>query len=78
MRAWILAVALALPVSGQQRAGSAQVDITPQGPTRLSGYGSRRAETAIVAQPLKATALAVGEPPVVVIAVDNCGVSAAV
>ncbi|MFO0981587.1 MAG: neutral/alkaline non-lysosomal ceramidase N-terminal domain-containing protein [Planctomycetota bacterium] len=58
-------------------AGVARVDITPDLPIRLSGYGSRRAEATRVAQHLFARALALRherDPPVLVIAVDACGV----
>jgi len=55
----------------------AAVDITPDYPVRLSGYGSRREETATVAQRLSAKALAIGrddEGPAVLVTVDNMGV----
>jgi sugar lactone lactonase YvrE len=57
--------------------GAAAVDITPDYPVRLSGYGSRREETAVVAQRLSAKALAIGgdeEGPAVIVTVDNMGV----
>jgi hypothetical protein len=55
-------------------AGVARIDITPKYPVRLSGYGSRRAESSGVAQPISAKALALGEEPVVILTVDNLGV----
>lgn len=61
--------------------GVARVDITPDYAIRLSGYGSRRAESEGVAQRIWAKALAIGsddEGPAVLITVDNCGVSAAI
>ena len=58
-------------------AGAAKVDITPDYPVRLSGYGSRRTEFEGVEQHIfaKALALRVGDGALaVVITVDNCGV----
>ncbi len=58
-------------------AGAAKVDITPDYPVRLSGYGSRKTEFEGVEQRIfaKALALRAGDGPVaVVITVDNCGV----
>src|ERR1051326_4790441 len=73
-----VALVLLLPplVAAQELvpAGVAKIDITPKYPVRLSGYGSRRAESAGVAQPIGAKALAIGEAPVVVLTVDNLGV----
>jgi len=57
--------------------GVAAVDITPNYPVRLSGYGNRREETATVVQQLSAKALAIGgdqEGPAVIVTVDNMGV----
>ncbi len=56
--------------------GVAQVDITPDYPIRLSGYGSRRTESEGIIQRIWAKALAIGsetEEPVVVVTVENCG-----
>lgn len=56
--------------------GVAQVDITPDYPIRLSGYGSRRTESEGIIQRLWAKALAIGTEtaePVVVVTVENCG-----
>lgn len=58
-------------------AGAAKVDITPEYPVRLAGYGSRNTESEGVAQRIfaKALALRVGDGPVaVLITVDNCAV----
>jgi neutral ceramidase len=58
--------------------GVATVDITPDGPIRLNGYGNRKAESTGVASRLKARALAIGgddQGPAVLLAVDNCGVT---
>jgi neutral ceramidase len=57
--------------------GVAQVDITPDTPIRLNGYGNRKTESEGVEQRLKAKALAIGDDtsrPVVLVTVDNCGV----
>ena len=56
--------------------GVAEVDITPDYPIRLSGYGSRREESDGIIQPIWAKALAIGddtEDPVVLVTVENCG-----
>ena len=58
-------------------AGAAKVDITPDYPVRLSGYGSRKTEFEGVEQHIfaKALALRAGDGPMaVVLTVDNCGV----
>ncbi|MEW6302268.1 MAG: neutral/alkaline non-lysosomal ceramidase N-terminal domain-containing protein [Verrucomicrobiota bacterium] len=63
----------------QYLAGVARVDITPDYPVRLSGYGNRRAESDGIAQRIWAKALALGsdvEGPAILITVDNLGVSA--
>jgi putative membrane-bound dehydrogenase-like protein len=57
--------------------GVARVDITPDYPVRLNGFGFRRTESEGVRQQIWAKALAFGtdaEHPAVVIAVDNLGV----
>lgn len=59
------------------RAGAADVDITPDYPVRLSGYGSRTSEYEKIAQRLHANALVIqwaDEPPACIVTVDNCGV----
>src|SRR5688572_21329913 len=57
--------------------GVASVDITPDYPIRLSGFGFRRTESEGVTQRIWAKALAIGqEQPVLILTVDNCGVSA--
>ena len=56
--------------------GVSEVDVTPDYPVRLSGYGARRDETAKCKSPLYARALAIGaERPVLMLALDNCGVT---
>lgn len=78
--AWVLLAACAVaPAAAQEEAtplGTAEVDITPSYPVRLNGYGNRKTESEGVANRLKAKALAIGEPAVVLVAVDNCGVPA--
>ena len=55
--------------------GVAAVDITPNYPVRLGGFGFRREESEGVTERIWAKALAIGsESPAVVLAVDNCGV----
>ena len=59
--------------------GVAKVDITPDYPVRLSGYGNRRAEHEGVEQHIYAKALAIGgdaDGPAILLTVDNCGVPA--
>ena len=66
------------PTSSSTRlVGVAEVDITPNYPVRLNGYGGRRTEFEGVEQRIRAKALAIGdvsEKPAVLITVDNCGV----
>ena len=60
--------------------GVARVDVTPDGPIRLTGYASRKTESEGVAQHLWVKALAIGGDaetgPAVLMTVDNCGVPA--
>jgi len=61
--------------------GVARIDVTPDYPIRLTGYAARKTESEGVEQRLWAKALAVGsdaDGPAILIAVDNCGVSALV
>ncbi len=61
--------------------GVAKVDITPDYPVRLSGYGSRRMEHEGIEQRIVAKALAFGadaDAPAMLITVDNCGVPASI
>jgi putative membrane-bound dehydrogenase-like protein len=63
------------------RVGVARVDITPDYPVRLSGFGFRRTESEGVTQPIFAKALAISQAqgdPVVLLTVDNLGVPAKV
>ena len=59
--------------------GVAKLDVTPTHPTLLAGYGGRPGEHEGVDTRLWARALAIGQQkPVVLVAVDNCGVPAQV
>ncbi len=56
--------------------GVAKIDITPDYPIRLNGYGSRRTESEGIVQRIWAKALAIGsddDGPVVMVTVENCG-----
>src|SRR6516225_4081596 len=67
------------PAGDTRSVGVARVDITPDYPVRLSGFGFRRTESEGVRQKIWAKALAIGtdaERPAVLIAVDNLGVPA--
>jgi len=62
-----------------RQVGAASVDITPDYPVRLSGYGGRREPNTGVSQHIFAKALAIGsdaEGPAVLVTVDNVGVPA--
>ncbi len=78
-------VAIAAPPATAQvqvPVGVATLDITPDYPIRLMGYGSRKTESAGIASRLKARALAIGADetasggPAILVAVDNCAVGA--
>lgn len=59
------------------RIGVSKVDITPDYPIRLNGFGMRRAESEGVTQPIWAKALAMrwaADPPLVLLALDSLGV----
>ncbi|WP_165247847.1 neutral/alkaline non-lysosomal ceramidase N-terminal domain-containing protein [Paludisphaera soli] len=86
-RASVLLAALLLPIPAPEVAeaadavavGVAKVDVTPTHPTLLAGYGHRVGEHKAVDAPLSARALAIGDAdPVVLVAVENCGVPATV
>src|SRR5688500_17040070 len=50
------------PKNGKEMAvGVARIDVTPEGPSRLAGYGDRKTESEGVLQPLGAKALALGD-----------------
>ena len=71
----LLLVLCVSPLHADIDAGVAQVDITPDYPIRLSGFGARRTESEGIWRRIKASALALDD--VVWIAVDNLGVPAA-
>jgi neutral ceramidase len=60
--------------------GAAVVDVTPDYPIRLMGYGNRQTESEGIASRLKVRALAIGgddgDGPTILVAVDNCAVGA--
>ena len=60
--------------------GAAKVDITPDYPVRLSGYGNRMAESEGVAHRIHSRAIAMGgsetTPLTLLLTVDTCGVPA--
>jgi hypothetical protein len=63
------------------RVGAARVDITPEGPIRLTGYGNRKTESDGVEQHLWARAIAMSQadsPPFVVVTLEVCGIPIAV
>ena len=71
-------------LSGQEAAvyqvGFAKVDITPEYPVRLNGFGVRREESQGVSQSIFARAMAVSlgdAAPLVVVAIDNLGIRTA-
>jgi len=73
----LLAVSLtaAPALSAEIAVGVAKVEVTPTHPVNLAGYGSRTEEFDGAYSPLWVRAMAIGdENPVVVAAVDNCGV----
>ncbi|WP_422928860.1 neutral/alkaline non-lysosomal ceramidase N-terminal domain-containing protein [Singulisphaera sp. PoT] len=85
MWAWVGACFGAVLACAEARAdlppvpvGVAEVDITPDYPTRMSGYESRKVEAQGVESRLKAKALAIGgdRARVVLVTVDNCAVPA--
>ena len=67
------------PASGTMQVGLARVDITPDGPIRLTGYGSReKSESKGIIHRLEAKAIAFGsdnEHPSILITVDLLGIS---
>ena len=57
--------------------GVAVVDITPDYPIRLNGFGNRRKESAGVSQRIHARALAISQgdqPPLVLVTLDSLGI----
>ncbi len=78
---FVFALSLFSPFAkAEWKAGAARVDITPDYPVRLSGYGSRTTEHEGVIKRIHARALVLkwaDEKPLVLLTVDNCGVPAA-
>ncbi|APW60011.1 neutral/alkaline non-lysosomal ceramidase N-terminal domain-containing protein [Paludisphaera borealis] len=65
--------------SAEVAVGTAKLDVTPTHPVLLAGYGHRVGEYTAIDTPLWARAIAIGDDrPVVLVAVDNCGVPAGV
>lgn len=76
-RSLLMAAALltAVPIlAAEVPVGVAKVDVTPTHPVVLTGYGHRVGEFEGVDAPLWARAMAIGDDPAVIVAVDNCGV----
>lgn len=64
-----------LSLNATTKVGTAKIDITPSHPTLLAGYGGRPGEHVSIDMKLWARALVIGnETPVLLVAVDNCGV----
>lgn len=62
---------------GTIQVGVAEIDITPEGPILLAGYGGRKSESEGVLQPLRAKALAFGsdaQGPSILVTVDLIGI----
>src|SRR5882672_6186718 len=58
--------------------GVARIDVTPREPIRLTGYASRKTNSAGVEQKLWAKALALGrdqDRPALLLTLDNCGIA---
>ncbi len=75
--AFILSPLVIIAADTTRQVGAASVDITPDYPVRLSGYGGRRLPNTGVSQHIFAKALAIGsdeEGPAVLVTVDNVGV----
>lgn len=79
----LLMACLALPPSGfadeqsLYNVGISVVDITPDYPIRLNGFGNRRAESDSVSQRIYAKAMAIShddEPPLVLVTLDSLGI----
>jgi hypothetical protein len=65
------------PLHGVYTVGVAKIDITPNYPVRLSGFGVRRTESEGVRQRIWAKALAIDDgQPAILITVDNLGIPA--
>lgn len=74
---WMLMATVAIADDPPFRVGVSRIDITPDYPIRLSGFGYRRAESEGVTQRIYARALAISDLQgslAVLITVDTCGV----
>ena len=61
----------------QYQVGVGKIDITPDYPIRLSGYGARREETSEITQRIHAKSLVISyqdNDPFVMILVENVGI----
>ncbi|MFN0052477.1 MAG: neutral/alkaline non-lysosomal ceramidase N-terminal domain-containing protein, partial [Planctomycetales bacterium] len=75
---WSIAATQAPAAPPEYAVGVARLEITPDYPVRLSGFGFRRQESEGVRQALWAKALAIGaddEQPAILITIDNLGIS---
>jgi putative membrane-bound dehydrogenase-like protein len=73
-----LASSLAMPFARAIDVGVARIDVTPDEPIRLTGYGGRTTNSTGVTQKLWAKALALGsdrDGPAVFVTLDNCGIA---
>jgi putative membrane-bound dehydrogenase-like protein len=61
------------PPDNVVRIGAAKVDITPDYPVRLCGYGNRKTESEGVAQRIFARAVVLGDPAAVLVNIETCG-----
>ena len=73
-----LIISIQVPSNGEEpfQVGVAKIDITPDYPIRLNGFGFRRAESEGVGQRIYAKALAIqfrNESPVILLTVDSLG-----
>src|SRR6059058_4816876 len=87
LRSFLLALGTGLAATGTltaadappagYRVGVARVDVTPDYPVRLTGFGFRRTESEGVTQRIWAKALAIDDgEPAILVTVDNLGVPA--
>ena len=77
LAALALLVASIPALAFEHRVGVAVVDVTPDYPVRLSGFGFRRAESEGVTQPIYAKAIALADDargPAVIVCVDNLAI----
>ncbi|MBG89452.1 MAG: dehydrogenase [Verrucomicrobiales bacterium] len=73
----VLCFSAALTVSAKGKFGIARIDVTPDYPVRLTGYGSRTEFSKGIEQRIWAKAIAFetdSQHPALLITVDNCGV----